>query len=424
MAPHFHGAYNREAATPEPEDDWRNRLNLRTTFAAAMLPLVAGCAPDHSESPTELLADTLRMEVVWEVARGRHPASDSLGQVTGVALDLSGNVYVSDRMAAKIWVFDADGRLLTPLGRAGQGPGEFEAPTGLAVGPDGRLYVRDVYRVSRFAEDPETGLLTRFEASFDGPLYADWTSVRTTRFDAEGALLYPGSRWLDGGTASRFFLRFSAEGEPLDTIHVPSYENAPQLTAFVRVGAGGGRMLPGLNHVPFSPLPAWDVTRDGTVVSGTASSYLILETDRDGTVLRRFERPVELARIPREEYDDSVRALRHRLDAIPVGLDQVEGVPEEVIALDLPDRYPAYQAIYAATDDEIWVRRWTPAGDPQTVLDVFGGDGQYRETVVLPRFIEAEPTPVLSREGVIGVALDPVTGESQIITFHPVDPDF
>lgn len=273
--------------------------------------------------------------------------------------------------------------------------------------------------MSRFAEDPQTGLLSRFDASFDGPMYADWTSVRTTRFDADGALLYPGSRWLEGGTASRFFLRFSADGEPLDTIHVPSYENTPQLTALVRIGAGGGRMLPGLNHTPFAPLPAWDVTRAGTVVSGAASSYLILETAGDGTVIRRLERPVQVVRIPSEEYDDSLRALRDRLEEIPVGLDQVEGVPEEVIALDLPDRYPAYQAIYAEANDEVWVRRWTPAGHSRTVLDVFGGDGQYRETVMLPRFIEAEPTPVLSREGIVGVALDPTTGESQIIRFLP-----
>lgn len=41
---------------------------------------------------------------------------------------------------------------------------------------------------------------------------------------------------------------------------------------------------------------------------------------------------------------------------------------------------------------------------------------------MLPRFIEAEPTPVLNREGIVGVALDPITGESQIIKFQPVDP--
>ena len=95
------------------------------------------------------------------------------------------------RGATKVWVFDSLGRSLRGIGRKGEGPGEFTSPTGLVVGPDGRLWVRDVTRISRFAADAATGRLTRYEASAPGPTMGDWMSDRASRFTADGALIHP-----------------------------------------------------------------------------------------------------------------------------------------------------------------------------------------------------------------------------------------
>ena len=40
-------------------------------------------------------------------------------------------------------VFSQDGQLVRTIGSRGCGPGEFSAPTGVAVSPDGELYVSD-----------------------------------------------------------------------------------------------------------------------------------------------------------------------------------------------------------------------------------------------------------------------------------------
>lgn len=357
------------------------------------------------------------MSVAWQVAPGLHPSADSLGQVSGVAVDGFGNVYVSDFLAARIWVFDAEGRFQSALGRKGEGPGEFEAPTGPAVGPDGRLYVRDVYRVSAFAPDSATGLLTRIENTFDGPVYADWRSTRATRFDEAGALLYPGKRWRDDGTAAPYVLRFTPSGVLTDTIFVPEHATAPQLAAYVRIGPGGGRILRGLSHVPFAPLPVWDVTSAGTIVSGDGQTYDLVETDRRGAEIKRFHRDLTPDRIPVDEREDSVTALRNRLDSIPVPLDRVEGMPEEVRVLDVPDRYPAYMAVYVGAGGEIWVRRWPAGGRDRTIFDVFARDGDYQRTVILPRAVEVEPTPFLSSTDVVAVTKHPLTDESIVIRF-------
>jgi len=42
-------------------------------------------------------------------------------------------------------VLDAEGRYLTHMGGGGLAPGQFEEPVGLALGPDGMLYVADTW---------------------------------------------------------------------------------------------------------------------------------------------------------------------------------------------------------------------------------------------------------------------------------------
>ena len=124
--------------------------------------------------------DTIFMRVTWQVTEGRHPTADSLGRLSGVAVDHQRTVYVSDMSEARVWVFDAQGRSVGSIGRRGRGPGEFESPTGAAIAPDGRLVIRDVIHVSRFNTDSRTGRLTRFDDSFRGPLFPNWTSTRTS----------------------------------------------------------------------------------------------------------------------------------------------------------------------------------------------------------------------------------------------------
>jgi hypothetical protein len=370
--------------------------------------------PGASHDPD---GDTLRMAVAWEVAPGLHAAADSLGDVSGVAVDSDRNVYVTDFLAARIWVFGHDGELLGALGRKGQGPGEFEAPTGPAIGPDGRLYVRDVHRVSIFGPDSASGLRTRFDSTFEGPVYADWTSRRTTRFDRGGALFYPGTRWRDGGSAIPFALRYTPEGVLTDTIFAPDQAAIPGLTAFVRTGPGGGRMIPGLSHVPFAARPVWDVTPDGTMITGDGASYELVEVDGQGRVITRFTRAVAPDRIPRQERADSIAALRSRLESVPVPLDQVEGMPPEVRELAVPSEYPLYMAVYVGVAGDVWVRRWPVGGEDVTIFDVFAREGGYQRTVVLPRAIRVEPTPYLSPTDIVGVTSHPLTDESIVIRF-------
>ena len=81
-----------------------------------------------------------------------------------MAVAADGSVYVADG-ADRIDRFAADGALLNSWGSSGTAPGEFHfgagggndsgAGGGLAIGPDGRVYVADTRndRIQRFAAD-------------------------------------------------------------------------------------------------------------------------------------------------------------------------------------------------------------------------------------------------------------------------------
>jgi sugar lactone lactonase YvrE len=85
---------------------------------------------------------------------------------TNLALSLEGDLYVTDGYGnARVHKFTADGRLLFSWGEPGTGPGQFRLPHGIAVDPQGTVYVAD----------RENSRLQLF--SPDGKFLSEWTDV-------------------------------------------------------------------------------------------------------------------------------------------------------------------------------------------------------------------------------------------------------
>ena len=66
-------------------------------------------------------------------------------------------LYVTEYLNDRIQVFNLTGESLGVIGESGSGPGQFDAPGGVAVAADGRLHVADFYnhRIQKFSSQGE-----------------------------------------------------------------------------------------------------------------------------------------------------------------------------------------------------------------------------------------------------------------------------
>jgi len=72
------------------------------------------------------------------------PVDGMFRQVTDMAWDAEGNTYISDGyINSRIAKIDKEGNWIKSWGEPGAGPGQFHTPHGIAVDPQGRLYVAD-----------------------------------------------------------------------------------------------------------------------------------------------------------------------------------------------------------------------------------------------------------------------------------------
>jgi 6-bladed beta-propeller protein len=367
--------------------------------------------------------DTLRGQVTAVVGEDAPRTPFLLGEISGIAIDDSGRIYVADFQDPRIVVFAADGRHLATIGRKGRGPGEFTAPTGPVFGPDGALYVRNMEQIVRFVRDPKTGLVTRFDRTLNGPAMAPWRSKLSSTIDEQRRFHFPLQVGLRDGLTHYGYLRYKLDGTRLDSLPVPVYPTTRSSWVSFRIAKGTGRMVPGLATVPFHPQPVWAVTPRGTLVSGPADRYDLVETDVAGRKLRSWSRPEQGERIPTPERAESLKALRSRIDTLPVPFAALENVSDEVKAQRLPETYPSYRGVgFVSGTGELWVRRWSsPAQRGLTVLDLFAENGAYRRTLVLPMDCTGEPALVVGKGVAACVRVDPESGAESVVIarFNP-----
>jgi sugar lactone lactonase YvrE len=125
-------------------------------------------AASHLRSPVGVAVDDLgRVYVADSIQRKvfvfhenrelvRVLGGESLSRPTGLALSPEQDLlYVVDTIACRVVIFDGLGREVGSFGKRGDGPGEFNAPTHIAVGADGRVSISDSlnFRVQVFEPD-------------------------------------------------------------------------------------------------------------------------------------------------------------------------------------------------------------------------------------------------------------------------------
>lgn len=190
------------------------------------------------------------------------------GKPTGLGVGPDGRIYAADTHYARVMIFESDGRPVRSFGEWGDGAGQFRLPTDVAVDPDGFIYVSEYGgndRINKFAPTGE------YLLSFGRH---DQQRERTERPQAL-AIDQDSSIWVADSCNHRI-IHFSAAGE--------------YIGEFGRAGVAPGEM-----RFPYSI----DFLADGTIVVAEYGNNRLQRFARDGKSLgiwgRAGKLPGELA---------------------------------------------------------------------------------------------------------------------------------
>lgn len=307
-------------------------------------------------------APSLREAAV--IGRLDGPPEAVFGEVTRMAQDLDGGIYVFDGHGPVIRHYDSAGRYLGSVGGPGEGPGEYGNLTlGMAVDSAGVLHVHD------------------------------WRGRRVVRFDEGGSPLDPWTldtslttargRWVHATGPGRLVVAARVDGRPalvrvdggrvVDTLTVPRLPGMPELR--------GG---------PYTVDTYWAWHPDGYVVVGVSDAYTFDAYRPDGVL--RIGRDVETLPVHPEEAD----AYRRQFTWME---SQPYYRPPE--GAWMPEVMPPFRGLEVGDDGRIWVLRNTDpvavAGDEVRedgmplvgwtqpfLYDVFEPDGTFLGEVRFP----------------------------------------
>ncbi|MDQ7833327.1 MAG: hypothetical protein RDU30_16475, partial [Desulfovibrionaceae bacterium] len=121
----------------------RRIARLMCFLLAMIFMLVSFSAQAHSAEPP-----------VFAGKWGSHGTGDGQFNLPkGIAVAPDGSVYVADSDNYRIQKFSSNGTFLGKWGSYGHGDGQFYAPCAIAVAPDGSVYVSDliIRNIQRFS---------------------------------------------------------------------------------------------------------------------------------------------------------------------------------------------------------------------------------------------------------------------------------
>lgn len=393
----------------EPGKSVAPRRNMRV-LTAVLMGLTAAAGPLAAQQVVRLpgrdavLAREPR--TLFSVGRADGRAADAFGAVADVGFDAAENLYVLDRLNARVVVFDSTGRLVRTMGRRGGGPGELGAPQQMAVTRAGDVIVSDAGRRALIL------------------------------FGADGnprSVPYPGVSMLIGRTLSvhpRGGIVSLAMGNPAARgaeafgeevlLWVPTGDGPARPLASVSTprsrasGSGGVRV-----HAPpiFSPSFRFAVLPGGGVALVDDAAYSVRVLDPAGRVLRVLQRPIAPRRVTaRDREHEMQRRARELSDggglrlvgpqSGPMPAPVRRGMAEQLRDSEFARVMPVIRRIAVDGAGTLWIERSGAAPGVSGGVDLVNPQGRYLGTLVgweLPAAFSPRGRAAYVREDELGV---------------------
>lgn len=334
------------------------------------------------------LAGGLRL--VEDLRLGSGPAGtgpDAFGDVVSLAASRDGVLYVADRLAREIVVFDETGTFVRRMGRRGDGPGEFRHLLGVDVAwqEPGRLWV---------AEAPYLHVLDETGVPAASPfrgLPALGGLDRDLRLDANGFAYLRKNEWdrvspLSAMTYNGIVLKYGIGAEEevaaVDSLQLGQWTETNRVA---RRRTVGGADVTEVETLPMEPRTLWAVAPAGTLWLAATSEHRLHEVTLAGDTLRTVELrrpPAPLAGAERDSLADA------------------SGFPAD----ELPPFRPAMDRVDVAGDGLVWVRNRLRGR--AFAWDVFDACGRYLGNVAPGAQLDRSPMAFGEGGTVYGVVKD------------------
>ncbi|MDE2973456.1 MAG: hypothetical protein OXU64_01865 [Gemmatimonadota bacterium] len=367
-------------------------------LASASFALALGAMSLQAQSVIELPGRDRQIEPGFEevhrvgVLDGE--SWEMFAQVTGVAFDAEGNLFVFDAPgsgSARVLVFDSTGGFLREFGTSGEGPGELNYPVGFAVLRDGTTVVNDLgHRAYQLFD--RSGRYLRMVRTSESP--GGVASSRAIQGDPRGGAVFAGGLGTsvgfhggDGGAlaappTSRPVTWVGLDGEVVETDTVangwlpPRGEPVKGMAEEIRIG--GGSLADALEQVAFpavfEPLLLVGVLPDGGIVHSDSSAYALKLTPPGSRGVARIIRwPFE----PEPVTPAIKRGYEKRRAARASAPSAGGGSMRFAVERPYYHEIPVLHGLSTTWEGRIWVQRRGDEPESGGPIDVVTPEGEY-----------------------------------------------
>ena len=338
------------------------------------------------------LAAQARAQSVPAVSLGTPTATfeEPFDQVSSVRELSDGRVLVADLLARAVSLADFGRGTATAVGREGQGPKEFNFPTGLVALPGDSTLLVDPGQRRFLMISPDGAPITTipFPEEFAGPVRIRGAD-RQGRVYAEGSAFSFGPETANLGEQSLpdsvpllLWDRASGRVDRLGKIKVPEMTMA--------VSGGRNARAVAMRQAPLPAADAWSVTPDGRIGIARVGDYHVDWWGAPRATGRPVGfTPVKVSDRDKEIFRERTSDPRGALRVSVGGPARSGGGSRPIEPPDLPEpEWPEFKPPFvvnsalATPTGQLWVERSQPA-ESDRLYDVFGPDGNLVRQVKL-----------------------------------------
>jgi hypothetical protein len=303
--------------------------------------------------------------------------------VVGFQALSDGRVLVADNIEQAVSLLDFRTGQATPVGRPGDGPGEFGMPGALFGAAGDTTFMMDMGNRRLLAITPDGRISSSTVSLFHRsgwPIFPRGVDAKGRVYFDLGGIAMPGlNEIVTSGRAP--LIRWDRAADRMDTVaYVQFPPEKPAGPGQVRVSLGGGG--------PYRPRDDWSVMPDGRVGIARTTAYHVEWYGAGAPVTgpQVSYEPVEIGSAEKNAWADQMAARGLAIEVVN-GQRRTTRLPRpDIDKQQWPEVMPPFtgtRAVLAAATGELWVRRAQSADSRTPTYDVFDAAGRLIRQVSL-----------------------------------------